>query len=778
KQPAAVATLYQEAGGSVRRTSGNTLTPVSKGLSPEMMDALDDWSVARLSGRMSMTGTVEDVTVQAWPDGPHAITDGWVLEVPLNCACAKNEVASALSPSPPRRAGCDAGPVAGGPGAALVVLGVAAGLACRRRSAALLAIGLAGVQCQGGSGSGDGDLQPSAEVVTEAGLPDDEDVAGTDASTWYSSYTCKEDGGWCDVRHAQCEADPGFAVCVSTSEHLNAMVAFGYELFVAGSSGLALHHVDGRWDVLRHDAIHVNTRLNAVFGPDPEHVYFAAADLLLRWDGSALHRIPTGDAPIEDGSRFFAGSGVADAAGTIVVSASGGLLRYDGTTWDRIPIGGPFGDGFQPSSALVGTPTDLRLTVSRGQGSAQEHALARWDGSSWSRVDLPWGASANEVVADAGAGRVLVTDGDAILLVAGTQATAIAVEPAIAGGICRYVETAIGFMGFAHVEGVGDVLGTSRYGLLLIQGGVARPFASAPEWLRDIAATPTGVYSLEYHRVAHRRLIGSGAPEPGPPLPGPPDCGPDDCRIPAGPYCDPATGKRDAVAADFRLDRHEVTNGRFAAFLADPAGAAFRPPVAGQPYDLYDWSHGAPRPDRLEHPVAFVSPKAAEAFCAREGKRLPTAAEFHRAWSAGRVVRFPWGNDARPRAANLRHGGDPFEYDGFPETTPVGWFDGSDRGGFATEVGASAYGPEDLMGNLAEIVTAPDGYHECGGSWWTPAAAYFGGWSTWMTEGALLATAPLPCPLRGSPAWGLWKSGGLPAATWMTSGFRCARDAD
>ena len=80
-------------------------------------------------------------------------------------------------------------------------------------------------------------------------------------------------------------------------------------------------------------------------------------------------------------------------------------------------------------------------------------------------------------------------------------------------------------------------------------------------------------------------------------------------------------------------------------------------------------------------------------------------------------------------------------------------------------MGASPFGIFDLLGNVAELVTAPDGIHECGGSWWTPAAA-------------LQRAAPLPCPVAGEAAWGVYEPAGLPTASWMSRGFRCARDVD
>jgi formylglycine-generating enzyme required for sulfatase activity len=196
----------------------------------------------------------------------------------------------------------------------------------------------------------------------------------------------------------------------------------------------------------------------------------------------------------------------------------------------------------------------------------------------------------------------------------------------------------------------------------------------------------------------------------------------------------------------FWLDRTEVTNAQFAAFVAAtgyittaerpvdweelkrqlppgtprPDAAALAPgsmlfaPPERQPDDLRDytrwwrWSHGTdwrhpvgPGSDisgRHDHPVVHVSWDDAVAFARWAGKRLPSEAEWEfaaRGGLAGR--RYAWGDeplgDGDGGRANIWQGRFPTvntAVDGFARTAPVGHYP------------ANGYGLHDMAGNVWE----------------------------------------------------------------------------
>jgi formylglycine-generating enzyme required for sulfatase activity len=142
----------------------------------------------------------------------------------------------------------------------------------------------------------------------------------------------------------------------------------------------------------------------------------------------------------------------------------------------------------------------------------------------------------------------------------------------------------------------------------------------------------------------------------------------------------------------FLLDRTEVTNAQFAAFLeVHPHWAREHVSVTTQDTTyLAHWRDGRPVPGSESLPVAHVTWAAAIAFCQAAGKRLPIEAEWEVAAAGGLARReFPWGNR-------------------LPDSTLANW-DGAHRGGPAP-VGSYPPTPEgvfDLAGNVWEFVQDP-----------------------------------------------------------------------
>ncbi|MEE9240663.1 MAG: SUMF1/EgtB/PvdO family nonheme iron enzyme [bacterium] len=188
---------------------------------------------------------------------------------------------------------------------------------------------------------------------------------------------------------------------------------------------------------------------------------------------------------------------------------------------------------------------------------------------------------------------------------------------------------------------------------------------------------------------------------------------------------------------DFRIDKFEVTNALYAAFVQTEGGVD--PPFWKKPH--FSGPH---------LPVVGVTWNEARAYCRWAGKRLPTEREwgFVARGNAGRR-RYPWGNKFVGR--NVVFGLQP------------------DRGGPRAvgrrPDGASTHGVEDLSGNVWEWVEDP--YHIKPGKS-RPV----------VRDGVVLRT------LRGG-SWvnGRWamtvksRTGDVPGRRLPVYGFRCAADA-
>lgn len=164
---------------------------------------------------------------------------------------------------------------------------------------------------------------------------------------------------------------------------------------------------------------------------------------------------------------------------------------------------------------------------------------------------------------------------------------------------------------------------------------------------------------------------------------------------------------REMTVAGFIVDAYAVTNARFTAFVADTGHRTDA--------ERFGWSYvfaaflpdrlrdASPRPDsapwwcavagahwrtpegpgsglegRGHHPVVHVSWRDARAFCAWDGGRLPTEAEWEYAARGGLdQARYPWGNELTPggeHRCNVWQGVFPeldTADDGYAGTAPV-----------------------------------------------------------------------------------------------------------
>ena len=253
--------------------------------------------------------------------------------------------------------------------------------------------------------------------------------------------------------------------------------------------------------------------------------------------------------------------------------------------------------------------------------------------------------------------------------------------------------------------------------------------------------------------------------------------------IPAGSF---EMGSDDAEADDdeqpvhtvhldaFYMDKHEVTNAQFKAFVdanpqwqKDNINARFH--WGGY---LSYWSGNDYRFGEADHPVVFVSWYAAMAYAEWTGKRLPTEAEWEYAARGGLAgKKYPWGDTITPNDANYdRNVGGP---------TPVGQYP------------ANGYGLYDMAGNVGEwCLDAYDAeFYAASDNSRNPIAGEMTiqelreNFTRIPNDPSRVLPFGLWCVLRG----GSWGSGAtylrvayrgwiLPTSSSVYFGFRCVRD--
>jgi sulfatase modifying factor 1 len=197
---------------------------------------------------------------------------------------------------------------------------------------------------------------------------------------------------------------------------------------------------------------------------------------------------------------------------------------------------------------------------------------------------------------------------------------------------------------------------------------------------------------------------------------------------------DGETPSRIVHISEFYMDKYEVSNAEFAAFIkatshitdAEKYGNSFvveyflsyetqaeiTQAVANAPWwlpvDGATWDHPegvrSTVDDRLSYPVVHVSWNDAKAYCEWAGKRLPTEAEWEYSARAGLKDRlFPWGNNPFPggiHQMNIWQGVFPDNNtmeDGYAGTAPVNTYE------------PNRFGLHNMAGNVWEWVA----------DWWT-----------------------------------------------------------
>jgi formylglycine-generating enzyme required for sulfatase activity len=137
----------------------------------------------------------------------------------------------------------------------------------------------------------------------------------------------------------------------------------------------------------------------------------------------------------------------------------------------------------------------------------------------------------------------------------------------------------------------------------------------------------------------------------------------------------------------FLIDRYEVTNGQYAAFVVETGHRKAGPPSR--------YAKNTARMRGVNQPVVYVSWEDAKAYCEWRGRRLPTEAEWEKAMRGTDGRLWPWGNVEIQDGANWAR-----VDDGFEVAAPVG----------RVRSDESPYGVRDGAGNVMEWVE--DWYQE------------------------------------------------------------------
>lgn len=163
----------------------------------------------------------------------------------------------------------------------------------------------------------------------------------------------------------------------------------------------------------------------------------------------------------------------------------------------------------------------------------------------------------------------------------------------------------------------------------------------------------------------------------------------------------------------FRIQRVEVTNGQYEAFLRECPARSSCGPREEPSY----WEDQSYLEIRRGHPVVFVSWGDAAAFCRWEGGRLPTILEWEKAARGDDGRAFPTGGALDPSHVNILGSERRDEKNRAPRQIPT-WGVNDDE--YARD--RSPYGVLGMAGNVSEWTASasedePDLRLAAGGSW-------------------------------------------------------------
>jgi len=189
----------------------------------------------------------------------------------------------------------------------------------------------------------------------------------------------------------------------------------------------------------------------------------------------------------------------------------------------------------------------------------------------------------------------------------------------------------------------------------------------------------------------------------------------------------------------FLIEKHEVTNMQFLEFSVE-TGYMGEGVKEGQDWRLFA------TPDKIQHPVAYITWKDAFEYCKWLGKRLPTEAEWEKAARGPDGNVYPWGNEWEVNRSNTYESG-------MMSFMNVGQYDD-----------ISHYGAHDMLGNAQEWT----------GSWYT---TYKGNPQRDPQSGKQLRVVRGLSYIYRGKVGNLMNRSAQPPLALYDIGCRCAKDA-
>ena len=230
----------------------------------------------------------------------------------------------------------------------------------------IVAMAAGGIGC--GSGS---DGVPGGAVDTGPGT---EDIAEADVT----GDEVPEPPSDCAPEETWCPAGPW-----GTPDRFTALLAFAEDdLWLAGWTRPLL-----RWDGETLSAladVAGATHLNGIWGTDPSNVWVCGHGFVAHWDGDTWTEHETGF----DGS--LAGIWGSADGDVWAVGHNGTIIRFDGAAWTQTAMDeNPQVAEYLSPQGIWGTAADDIWVVGNTGGASSPGFVYRWDGASWSRVQVP-----------------------------------------------------------------------------------------------------------------------------------------------------------------------------------------------------------------------------------------------------------------------------------------------------------------------------------------------------------------------------------------------------